>query len=72
MIEVLLRGTYTVVVSTSAWHADAHYFFLYDIKSWVSTLGTCELDNHINFSPVSIWDKEPLRTTSTLAVTTLT
>ena len=31
-----------------------------------------ESDNHVNVSPVSIWDiKEPLRTTSTLAVTTL-
>jgi hypothetical protein len=31
-----------------------------------------ELENHINVGPVSIWDvKEPMRTTSTLAVTSL-
>ena len=31
-----------------------------------------ESENHVNVGPVSIWDvKEPLRTTSTLAVTIL-
>ena len=31
-----------------------------------------ESENHVNAGPVSIWDvKEPLRTTSTLAVTIL-
>ena len=68
------------MVSTSTWHAGGlgsipghgrHGMF------GVKPLGICiphESENHINVSPVSIWDvKEPLslRTTSTLAVTTL-
>jgi len=40
--------------------------------TWLSTLGI-ELENHINVGPVSFWEvkKEPMRMTSTLAVTTL-
>ena len=46
-----------------------------DINIWLSTLGTVylrESENHVNVGPVSIWEvKDPLRTTSTLAVTIL-
>ena len=44
-----------------------------DIKIWLSTLGTVyPSENHVNVGPVSIWEvKEPLRTTSTLAMTIL-
>ena len=75
----ILRGAGNVVVSTSIWHASGpvsipgqgkHGIFGVNIR--LSTLGTCELENHINVGPVPVCDvKEPLRTTSTLAVTTL-
>ena len=46
-----------------------------DIQIWLQHWGLCvprESENHVNVGPVSIWDvKEPLRTTSTLAVTIL-
>ena len=70
-----------VVVSTSAFDADRTSSIpgtgSCDIKLWLSTLGTVSLvnresENHVNVGPVSIWDvKEPLRKTSTLAVTIL-
>ena len=50
---------------------------VFGIKKPDSTYGDCERiphesENHINVGPISIRDvKEPLRTTSTLAVTTL-
>ena len=44
---------------------------MFGIKTWLSTLGT-ESGNHINVDTASVWDvKEPLRTTSIVAMTTL-
>ena len=65
----IMRGVGGVVITTSAWHPGDGVF---GIKTWLSTSGTVESENHVNVGPVSLWDvKEPLRTTSTLAVTTL-
>ena len=44
------------------------------VKSWLSILVVVngESEDHVNIGSVSIWDEyEPLRMTSTLAVTTL-
>ena len=76
------RGTDSVVVSKSLWYADSlvQYPVTADMVYLVLKPGSRhwglsipqELENHVNVGPVSIWDvKEPLRMTSTLAVTTL-
>ena len=68
-----------VVVTTSAYHAGRTGSIpgtgSCDIKSGSQHWGLCiprESENHVNVGPISIWDvKEPLRMTSTLAVTIL-
>ena len=67
-----------VVVTTSACHAGGTGSIHGTVsceKSGSQHWGLCiprESENHDNVGPVSIWDvREPLRTTSTLAVTML-
>ena len=75
-----LRGAGGVVDSTSAclacrrpgfntWSQQAWYIWCNTLALNIGGCIPCELENHGN---VSVWDvKEPLRTASTLAVTTL-
>ena len=64
------------MISTSAWHASdlgsipSHgRHGIFGVKKWLSTLS---LVNRVNVGFILIWDlKEPLRMTSTLAVTIL-
>ena len=51
--------------------ARVQYLVTAAMVNWILSIPR-ELENHVNAGPVSVWDvKEPLRTTSTLAVTTL-
>ena len=74
MYVVIIESAGGVVVTTSACHAGGTGSIpgtgTCDIKNLALNIG--ESQNHVNVGPVSIWDvKEPLRPTSTLAVTIL-
>ena len=74
-----------ILVSTSAWRPAARVqyltrqacyiwckFLAVNIGNVTGTVYPYALENHINVSPILVWYvKESLRTTSTLAVTTL-
>ena len=74
----MTRDNASLEVSTSAWHAGSLVLIpsqgrhgIFGVTTWLSTLGTVSLVNR-RMMLMSVGDiKEPLRTTSALAVTRL-